>query len=293
MAERWSIIAHGGARAISKEDQAANREGCRNAVAIGAQILRSGGSALDAVLHTVKGLEDDPTFNAGCGAVPNADGDHELDAAVMDGTTLNIGAVAALRHVRNPVMVARLLVEELPVLLVGEGARAFAVRKGIAMSETLRASSPDACPDKQHDTVGCVALDTHGRMAVATSTGGLTDQCAGRVGDAPLAACGFYVDDKIGGVAISGDGESIIRLALASRVMQEMEDSAAAPAVRAALRHMQRVTGEAGIIALDKNGRFGVAHNSPHFAVAMANDQMAEPCAGVNGIEYQDVFDDQ
>jgi beta-aspartyl-peptidase (threonine type) len=293
MAERWSIIAHGGARAISKEDQAANREGCRNAVAIGAQILRSGGSALDAVLHTVKTLEDDPTFNAGCSAVPNADGDHELDAAVMDGTTLNIGAVAALRQVRNPVMVARLLVEELPVLLVGEGARAFAVRKGIAMSETLRAFPPDACPGKQHDTVGCVALDTHGRMAVATSTGGLTDQCAGRVGDAPLAACGFYVDDKIGGVAISGDGESIIRLALASRVMQEMEDSAPAPAVRAALRHMRRVTGEAGIIALDKNGRFGVAHNSPQFTVAMANDQITQPRAGVEVVEFQDVFDDQ
>lgn len=293
MAERWSIIAHGGARAIPQIDQARNREGCNNAVAIGAQILRSGGSALDAVLHVVKALEDDPTFNAGCGAVANADGDHELDAAVMDGTTLNIGAVAALRHVRNPVMVARLLLEELPVLLVGEGARAFALRKGIALSETSGGTSSHACPGKQHDTVGCVALDTHGRMAVATSTGGLSDQCAGRVGDAPLAACGFYVDDNVGGVAISGDGETIIRLALASRVMQEMEDCAPVAAVRAAFRHMQRITGEAGIIALDKNGRFGVAHNSPQFAVAMANEKMAHPRAGVDIAEFQDLFDEQ
>lgn len=292
MDERWSIIVHGGARAIPKKYQARNRDGCRDAAAIGGQILKSGGTALDAVLHAVKALEDDPAFNAGCGAVANADGDYELDAAVMDGTTLNIGAVAALRDVRNPVVVAGLLVEELPVLLVGEGARSFAARKGIRMDEPM-GIAPPVGSDKQHDTVGCVALDTHGRMAVATSTGGLSDQIAGRVGDAPLAACGFYVDDRIGGVAISGDGESIIRLALASRVMQEMEDGASAAAVRLALRHMARVSGEAGIIALDKNGRFGVAHNSPQFAVAMANERMPQPRAAIHVTECQDLIDDE
>jgi len=292
MFERWSIILHGGARSIPLEQRERNRVGCQNAAAIGVGILRDGGNALDAVLSVVKALEDDPTYNAGTGSVPNADGDYELDAAIMEGTHLNIGAVAGLIGVRNPVEIARMLLDELPVLLVGEGARTFAVRKGTALDAGASERVDLRHAGKQHDTVGCVALDRFGRMAVATSTGGLTDQLAGRVGDAPIAGCGFYVDDMIGGVAISGDGESIIRVTLASRVMRALETFGPAHAARTALTSLARVGGEAGIIALGKDGRFGVAFNSEQFAVAMANDRMPDPRAGVEMSEYEDVVND-
>jgi beta-aspartyl-peptidase (threonine type) len=292
MAERWSIIVHGGARSIPAEQQARNRVGCRDAIAIGVDILRSGGAALEAALQAVKALEDDTTFNAGSGAVSNAEGDYELDAAIMEGTALNIGAVAALRNIRNPVVVARLLLDEPSVLLVADGAQAFAVRKGVAINTADPRNLAKVSPGEQHDTVGCVALDKHGRMAVATSTGGLTGQSAGRVGDAPLAGCGFYVDDAIGGVAISGDGEGIIRLALAGQVMRALENAGPTRASRTALASLDRVGGEAGIIALGKDGRFGVSHNSAQFAVAMADERMPEPRAGVHLSEYEDLLDD-
>jgi len=291
MAERWSIIVHGGARTIPPKDHDLHRAGCRAAAQIGADILKAGGTALEAVLQSVRVLEDDPLFNAGTGSVPNADGELELDAAVMDGTCLRVGAVAALKGIPNPVTVARLLLDDLPVLLVGEGAQAYAIRNGIFTEPNLRhANAAPAAP--QHDTVGCVARDRAGRMAVATSTGGLSGQMAGRVGDAPLAGCGFYVDDMIGGVAISGDGESIIRIALAARVMSGLERQSPIDAARTALAALDRVGGEAGIIALDKDGRFGVAHSSDHFAVAMANHHRSEPRAGVALSDYEDRLND-
>jgi hypothetical protein len=148
----------------------------------------------------VRELEDDPTFNAGSGSVPTSSGQIEMDAAIMDGRSLEIGAVAAVRGISNPVAVARLLLKEKTVLLVGEGAQTFAAEQGIA------SSSPASCStaEPQCDTVGCVARDVHGNIAVATSTGGLTGQRPGRVGDAPIPGCGFYADNQVGGVAISG-----------------------------------------------------------------------------------------
>lgn len=298
MTERWSIIVHGGARTIPADAHHANRAGCHEAVAVGAAVLRAGGTALDAAVQAVRVLEDDATFNAGRGAVPNADGDYELDAAVMEGTTLGIGAVAALRDVPNAVDVARLLLDDAAVLLVGDGALAFARAAGIAQdraeptapSAILDAPLLSGTPAPQHDTVGCVALDADGRMAVATSTGGLTGQRPGRVGDAPIAGCGFYIDDAIGGVAISGDGESIIRITLASRVMRALEALPPAAAARTALASLARVGGEAGIIALDSQGRFGVAHNSAHFAVAMAASHSPAPRAGIETAEIEDLL---
>lgn len=274
---RWSVAVHGGARTIPIDQQDANREGCRVAAAIAADILRAGGSALDAVEQAVRQLEDDRTFNAGSGSVPTAEGGIEMDSAIMDGGTLDIGAVAVLRRIKNPVSVARLLLTEPPVLLVGEGAQAFAVARGIPL-EDVAASAGDA---PQHDTVGCVAMDQNGGLASATSTGGLPGQLSGRVGDAPIPGCGYYADNMAGAVAISGDGESILRVLLASRVMQQLATETPFGAADSALFHLRYVGGEAGIIALNANGRIGVAHNSDHFAVAVAASWLPEPIAGI------------
>jgi beta-aspartyl-peptidase (threonine type) len=280
---RWSLVVHGGARTIPHSLHAANRTGCLAAADIGAAVLRVGGSALDAAEHAVRRLEDDSTFNAGSGSVPNADCIVEMDAAIMDGNTLDVGAVAAIKRVRNPVSVARLLLCDRPVLLVGDGAEAFAARHGVRTDNVPAAAKSST----GHDTVGCVARDWSGRIAVATSTGGLSGQPAGRVGDAPVPGCGFYADSTDGGVAISGDGESILRILLAARVMNGLKSQNPADAARAALAALERVGGEAGIIALDRQGCVGIAHNSDHFAVATAASWLPRSVAGIHQSDFE------
>ena len=280
---RWSLILHGGARSIPAQRQSANREGCRRAADAGAELLRGGGAAIDAVEQVVRLLEDDVTFNAGSGSVPNLDGVVEMDAAIMDGQTLDIGAVAALREVRNPVAVARLLLREPSVLLVGDGAQAFAESMDVPRVVVASANGDEP----HHDTVGCVAFDQRGRIAVATSTGGLSGQLAGRVGDAPIPGCGFYADSARGGVAISGDGESILRVLLAARVIEELHGQRPNVAVGAALRRLERVGGEAGMVVLDRLGRMSLAHNSEHFAVAVAASWLPATIAGMHLDDFQ------
>lgn len=285
MTECWSIIVHGGARTIAAAQQDANRFGCQNAAKVGADILRGGGSALEACERVVQVLEDDQTFNAGSGSVPTSAGIVEMDAAIMDGQTLDVGAVASIRSVRNPVSVARWLLRSKPVLLVGEGASDFAAANGF-----LRYDVPAATRSSlQHDTVGCVARDTHGRIAVATSTGGLSDQAPGRVGDAPIPGAGFYADDRAGGVAISGDGESILRISLAAQVMALLGHQPANQAVAKALTNLDRVGGEAGIIALSADGRFGIAHNSDHFAVALDASWLPGSRCGLSQADFEGI----
>jgi len=272
---RWALIVHGGAKAIAPDKAEANRAGCLAAARVGAEILR-GDSALAAAEAAVRHLENDATFNAGIGSVPNADGDLEMDAAIMDGTTLAAGAVAAVRRIRNPIGAAAKLLDALPVLLVGEGAERFA---------------PPAGGSPEHDTVGCVAMDAAGHVAAATSTGGLTGQHPGRVGDAPIPGAGLYADDQLGGVAFSGDGESILRTMLAARVMQALETRTATPAAEAALARLGRVGGEAGAIVIDKAGRFGVAHNSEHFALDLHASWLSEARAALHSAELKDILD--
>jgi L-asparaginase / beta-aspartyl-peptidase len=276
----WALIVHGGAKDIAPEHEEANRSGCLKALAAGQSILERGGRALDAVEAAIQALEDDPTFNAGFGSVPNADGVVEMDAALMDGTTLAIGAVGAIRGARHPVSVARLMLREAPILLVGEGARRFAEEHAAKLfdpDEMISLHRISAGPSG-HDTVGCVALDRSGRIAAGTSTGGLEGTTPGRIGDSPLPGCGFYADDAVGGVAFSGDGENIARTMLAARVMQALEAGMAAQgAVEAGMAHLARIGGEAGGIALDRHGRVGWAHNSSRFAVAWVKADMAVP----------------
>jgi beta-aspartyl-peptidase (threonine type) len=272
MHEAWSIIVHGGAKTIPPERQADHRRGCLAAVAAGQAILEPGGRAVDAVIAAIRVLEDDATFNAGYGSVVNADGVVECDAALMDGASLDVGAVAALQGVRNPIAVAAHMLREPPVLLVGEGAWRFALEMGCDLCDPAALVAPEPV-DAGCDTVGCVAYDSGGNVASGTSTGGLKGVRAGRVGDSALPGCGLYADNGLGGVSFSGDGEGIIRLALAARLMREIETLGADAAARKVIPLMERVNGEAGCIVLGAGGEPGFAHNSHHFAVALAASQ--------------------
>jgi len=223
--------------------------------------------------------------------VTNADGAVEMDAAIMDGNTLALGAVAAVRRVQSPIGVAVKLLDALPVFLVGEGAERFGHAHGVPLRELEPRKPPTDAATPEHDTVGCVAIDTAGHIAAATSTGGLTGQHPGRVGDAPVPGAGLYADDQLGGVALSGDGESILRTLLAARIMHALETSRPTAAAEAAIARLARVGGEAGAIVIDKAGRIGVAHNSEQFALALHASWLPGPRAALHFSELKDVLD--
>jgi beta-aspartyl-peptidase (threonine type) len=284
----WSLIVHGGAKPIAPANAAANRAGCLAAAAAGAAVLRDGGNAVDAVVAAIRMLEDDPTFNAGQGSVANADGEQEMDAALMDGATLDLGAVAAVRRLRNPIEAAHAMLRAAPTLLVGSGAERFAAEQGFEL--LAHGWARDSARDSDHDTVGCVARDTQGHVAAGTSTGGLANTRAGRVGDSPVAGCGLYADNLLGAVSLSGDGESIMRTMLAARAMHALAGQPCGTAAQSALDHLARVGGEAGLIILDAEGRPGVAHNSSHFALGIASEAI-HPRAGIHRDELKDLLD--
>ncbi len=270
MSEQWALLVHGGAKTIRPDRREVNRHGCLAALAAGQAILEGGGGAVDAVVAAIKVLEDDATFNAGRGAVLNSDGDVELDAALMDGATLDVGAVAAVRTVRNPIEAARAMLRDRPVLLVGEGASRYAEERGLAICEPGYHKASQIPVDEACDTVGCVAFDQAGSLAAGTSTGGLQGVRPGRVGDSPLPGCGLAAENGVGAVSFSGDGESIVRLTLAARLMQDLDRFDALEAAERAVGQMGRVGGEAGCIVLGRDGRPGVAHKSAHFAFGFA-----------------------
>lgn len=269
----WSIIVHGGCKPIAPEDADANRRGCLAALTAGIEQLRRGGSAVDAVEAAVRALEADPTFNAGAGAVRDADGRVALDAAIMDGEDLSLGAVGAATTLPHPISVARAMLAETPTLLAGAGADRFARERGLELCdpEALVAAARTTRRTGGLDTVGCVARDAQGRLAAGTSTGGLSGKRPGRIGDSPLPGCGLYADSRVGAVSLSGDGEMISRLVLGARVLFEMEAGAdVETAVERGLARLERTGGEAGAIALDRDGRPGWSHRGAEFAVAWA-----------------------
>ncbi|EZP71551.1 Asparaginase [Sphingomonas paucimobilis] len=286
----WAIIVHGGAKTIKAALHQRNRDGCLGAAEAGAALLRAGGSALAAAQAAICVLEDDPLFNAGFGSVLNADGEVEMDAAIMNGTDLGVGAVAGVRRIRNPVTLAAAVLPAKPVLLAGEGAERFAMANGIALCDARDMIAAERLASeyaKAHDTVGCVALDVHGHIAAATSTGGLPGKHPGRIGDSPIPGSGLYADDRLGGVAFSGDGESILRTMLAAQVMQALTASPADIAAQAAITQLQRVGGEAGAIVIDATGRFGIAHNSEHFALALHRSGWSESKGAIHRNELE------
>lgn len=270
---QWSIIVHGGAKEVEPEKEDANKQGVKRALEKGAEILKQGGTAVDAVEAAVKVLEDDKTFNAGSGSCRRANGDIEMDAAVMEGRRLQIGAVASIREVKNPIAAARLLLEDKAILLVGPPALQYALANALPL-KTPQDEEGDEC---SHDTVGCVARDAHGDIAIGVSTGGLEGAVAGRVGDSALPACGFYADNERGGVCMSGDGEAIARAMLTAEVLRRLEDEEGEKAIEGAFEKFKRVEGEAGCILINRHGEPAWAHNSAHFPVALQTSQDTVP----------------
>lgn len=283
-----AMIVHGGAHPVPKGEEESHRKGCLFAASVGWNVLQAGGSALDAVEAAVRALEDDPTFNAGTGSELNAEGQVEMDAAIMEGTRLNAGGVGALQGVKHPVSVARGVLERQPTLLVAQGALRLAEELDAELCapaelivEKQRLKWESKSGPKGHDTVGAVAIDANGHLAAATSTGGTNDNLPGRIGDSPLIGCGLYADDEAGACALTGDGESITRLVLAKSIIDAMGDGdhpdlAISDAMQALT---SRVGGEGGGIGIDKRGRIGWAHSAENLPCAYIRSGMAEPQA--------------
>jgi beta-aspartyl-peptidase (threonine type) len=272
-----AIAIHGGAGVIdpakmTPQRAASYRTGLAAALDAGYAILERGGSSLDAVTAAVRTMEDDPQFNAGRGAVLNHEGDAELDAAIMDGHGPRAGAVAGVRHVRNPVELARLVMEKSPhVLLVAEGAEEFALEQGVVLvprgyfrTEARARELDEARQAEAGGTVGAVALDRAGHLAAATSTGGLTNKHRGRVGDSPIVGAGTYADDASCAVSGTGQGEFFIRQVVAYDIcaLVQYRHLTLAQAVREVTQKLRRAGGEGGVIAVDRSGNIAMDFNS-------------------------------
>jgi len=279
----FGLAIHGGAgnitaARIGPEAEKAYRAGLEKALAAGYAVLDKGGPALDAVEAAVRSMEENPLFNAGVGATITRDGTHELDAAIMDGRTLRAGSVAGIQHVRSPVGLARLVMEKTPhVMLIGEGAEAFAKAQGLepvpnthfrtaSQWESFRKlKEREKAKPTTKDTVGAVALDRHGNLASATSTGGMLDKLPGRVGDAPLIGVGTYADNRTCAVSCTGWGEFFIRTVVAYDTSARMAylgaplEKAAAAALDTALK----LGGGGGLVAMDAAGRVTQPFNTP------------------------------
>lgn len=284
------LVVHGGAGVFTEDRVGPARAGCLAAVQRGLECFAAGGSALDAAMAAVRYLEDDPTFNAGVGAVLNRAGLVEVDAGVMEGTGLRFGGIAAVPNLRRPIDLARAVMDDGEhTLLAGEGAWAFARERGIepcdaaelitararerwAIERGRRAAGerPMTDPEGHEDpgTVGACAVDAAGHVAAATSTGGITFKRQGRVGDTPLCGCGTYADDQGGAASATGHGESITRITMSRVCVDQMRGgrSAGAAAWAAVDVLRDRVGGEGGIICCDASGRLGAAHNSSRMA---------------------------
>lgn len=284
-AARWSLALHGGAGVIpaslTEDQKRARLASLSGALEKGKAILAGGGRSLDAVEAVVRFLEDDPAFNAGRGAVFTHDGKHELDAAIMDGRDLACGSVAGLSSVKNPISLARRVMEKTPhVFLMGVGAEKFAAEQGVeragpdyffvqsrfdALQEELRKekAAPPPAPEKDRDTVGAVALDRHGNLAAATSTGGMTNKRYGRVGDVPVIGAGTYANDRTCAVSATGHGEEFIRHTVAYDISALME-YAGLTVTKAAEKviHEKLKPGDGGVIAVSRTGEIALVFNS-------------------------------
>lgn len=279
MNDPWSIVVHGGAGPRRDQDQGeAARASCARAAEVGAAILARGGHALDAVEQAACFLEDDPLFNAGFGAVLNADGEIELDASVMNGEDLAAGAVAVVKTVKNPITLARLVMEKSPhVLLVGEGAEEFARAQGmpaIAPGSLITPLQRQRWLERRgasHGTIGAVAVDQRGQVAAATSTGGTGGKLKGRVGDSPLIGAGTLADSRWGAVSSTGTGEHIIRVGLARAVLEGVRrGQGLVHACEEAVAELARIGGDGGVIAVAPSGEVGWAFCSERMVGAFS-----------------------
>ncbi len=297
-----SLIVHGGAGNIP--DGAVNdfRRGVRAGLEAGWRVLSAGGAAIDAVESAIVALEEDPALDAGIGSHLNRDGRVQLDAILMDGTTLKAGAVAAVERIRNPIRLARLVLEKSEhMMLAGPGAEQFAVENHFPLCDPdelitdaarsewrkLREQAPAVREDaaQQRGTVGAVALDANGNLVAGTSTGGTRGKYPGRVGDSPLIGCGCYADAEAGGVSCTGYGEGIMKIVMAKMAADLLRDprvlaphrkkrgdatiaQAVADACVRLLAHRAHAAG--GLILLDREGRPAAAFSTPRMAYAYA-----------------------
>jgi beta-aspartyl-peptidase (threonine type) len=281
----FAIAIHGGAGVLSRGDLPVEQEreylaGLETALDAGYQLLERGASSLDAAIAAVCVLEDNPLFNAGRGAVLNRDGVAELDASVMDGSTLGAGAVTGLKHVKNPIELARLVMDKSPhVMLVGEGAEEFARLQGVDMvsneyfrtlvrqqqlQRLLRGVVERENELAAFGTVGAVALDSHGNLAAATSTGGMTGKRWGRVGDSPVIGAGTYANNASCAVSATGHGEYFIRSVVAHDICAQVEymKLPLRAAVDNVLGKMAALGGNGGVITIDTRGEIVLEFNS-------------------------------
>ena len=289
-----AIGIHGGAGTLSLDDLSVSatrpyREGLERALTAGLDLLERGEPALEAVVAAVQVLEQDPLFNAGRGAVLAADGSVELDASIMDGRDLRAGAVAAIRHVRSPIDLARRVMEHSGhVMLVGVGAEEFALEQGLELvpnayfvterrrAELQRILAGQSLPGREDlmGTVGAVALDEHGSLAAATSTGGTAGKRWGRVGDSPLIGAGTYAANDACAVSATGHGEYFIRAAVAHEIASLVRYrglDVVAAANDVVMRQLVRMGGSGGVIAVGRDGRIAMPFNSPGMLRAAAD----------------------
>jgi len=273
------LVIHGGAGTILKEDMTPEKEQrylkkLEEALTVGSKILRNGGSSLDAVTQTIMVMEDSPLFNAGKGAVFTAEGINEMDASIMDGRDLNAGAVAGVRHIKNPILAARMVMEETNhVLLVGTGAEETAKKTGLEIVDSSyfytenRWNSYLKVKDiaEKHGTVGAVALDKYGNLSAATSTGGMTYKMKGRIGDSPIIGAGTYADNNTCAVSATGHGEYFIRNVVAydiSALMKYKGLSLQQATAEVIMKKLKAQNADGCIVAVDKDGNIAMTFNS-------------------------------
>lgn len=292
----FSLAVHGGAWDIPEEVMIAHKVGCQKAFGVAEEILRDGGSALDAVEKAVTILEDDPTFDAGRGSHLNEDGFVQLDAGIMNGKDMSFGSVAALEGVRNPITVARRVQESEHILLVGEGAKRFAslndvdtdngewliVERERILWETLRQRDNLHASEfflKPHakGTVGAVARDKEGNFAAATSTGGTPFKPLGRVGDTPICGAGFFAENNKGACSTTGWGESIAKVLLAYLAVVDSNSKSSA---KSAIQKLSSAGGAGGLILLDSKGLPSVNYNTNKMAFCFRDPTSGEIVSG-------------
>jgi beta-aspartyl-peptidase (threonine type) len=312
MQRKPAIAVHGGAGTWQPERSQPGLEGVKKAAERGFEILKNDGNALDSVMEAVAVLEDEGAFNAGYGSSLNIEGEIEMEASIMDGKTLQAGAVGLLKDIKNPVRLARIVMEKTDhVFVVGEGAEKLAKIFNLERRNPLTelrlkyyeeqksallngkfelpklAELIKAHPEIfELETVGAVAIDKNGNVAAATSTGGFPLKLPGRIGDSPLIGCGTYADNQAGACSATGVGEIAIRLALAKTVCNFMESGktaqeAAEMAINLVNKRLSSTYNSMGLIAIDTYGRVGAAHNSPNLCWAYMTSEMKEPVASL------------
>jgi beta-aspartyl-peptidase (threonine type) len=298
----FGFVLHGGAGTIERsrmtpEREKAYRDKLTEALRAGYEVLNRGGACLDAVVAAITLLEDSPLFNAGKGAVFTNAGTNELDSSIMDGRTLKAGAVAGLKRVKNPILLARLVMEQSPhVLMTGEGAEVFAKQKGVELvdpkyfyteerwqqlQKAKEAENPPpkrsklerktpilnaayALDEHKFGTVGAVCLDRAGNLGAGTSTGGMTNKRFGRIGDSPIIGAGTYANNETCAVSCTGDGEYFIRTVVAHDVSAQMQygGKPLAQAAESTLEKVAKIGGTGGLIGIDRQGNFAMPFNT-------------------------------